>query len=228
MKNRQLPYIPIVMPRSKKYGSNYWNSRGLKVDRDVILYSDLEYDHWVRMETTPDVIEYCEQPLEINYVLNEKRHKTIFDMCALHKDGIRIFIEVKYEKDLKPTSRKYDVTMRQIEAQREWCRLNDVLHEVRTEKYIRTGPYAIENRLKILKSITNQKVPHFLQDVSDSIGNHKISIRNLCKNLMNLGLYDVFLACYWLYYIGTINVDLDSAIWNLDMEVWKVESNKNH
>lgn len=216
-----MPYTPIVMPRSKKYGNNYWNTKGPKVNREVILYSDLEYDHWVTIETDSDVSSYCEQPLEITYVLNGKQHRTIFDMCKLQKDVGQVFIEVKYEKDLQPNSRKYDGTMRQIEAQREWCRLNDKLYVVKTEKDIRTGRYAIENRIKILKSVTNQKIPDFLQDVDECIGYDKIRIGVLCKKLEHLTIYDVLLASYWLYYRGEIKANLDDTIWNLEMEVWK-------
>ncbi|KUP23755.1 hypothetical protein [Paenibacillus sp. DMB5] len=119
------------------------------------------------------------------------------------------------------------MTMRQIEAQKEWCWLNNVQHEVRTEKNIRTGPFTIENRIKILKSITNQEKPHFLQDVAECIDYEKISLKLLCNKLMKLSVYDVFLACYWLYYQGRLKADIDSAILNLDMEVSKIEPNKD-
>ncbi|WP_410768715.1 TnsA endonuclease N-terminal domain-containing protein [Fontibacillus sp. BL9] len=221
MNKRMLPYTPIVMPRNKKYGNNYWKMRGPKVNRNVILYSDLEYDHWVTVETDPTVITYCEQPLEITYVLEGKQRRTIFDMCVLKEDGNEYFIEVKYEKDLLSSSRKYDQTMRQIEAQKEWCRLKGKLHEVRTEKDIRTGPYAIENRIKVLTSISNSMASLSLQDISLCISSKKTSMRDLCNQLGSFNTYDVFLACYRLYYKGEIKADLESTIWNMDMEVWK-------
>lgn len=224
MENTLIPYTPIVMPRSKRYGNNYWGMMGPKVSyRDVILYSDLEYDHWVTVETDAKVKTYCEQPLEITYTLNGKRNRTIFDMC-LYENGSELFVEVKYEKELHPSNRNYDRVMRQLEAQKEWCRLNGKLHEVRTEKAIRSGRYSIENRIKILASVINHRHPMFIEEVSKSLDCTKRTMKEICYELSDTcSSYEVFLSCHWLYYKGIITADIDSKIWNYEMEVWKLE-----
>ncbi|WP_249659833.1 hypothetical protein [Lysinibacillus fusiformis] len=42
-------YNPLVTNISNKYGNIRWKSKSLKIDREVFLYSDLEYDNWLKM-----------------------------------------------------------------------------------------------------------------------------------------------------------------------------------
>ncbi|WP_339816310.1 TnsA endonuclease N-terminal domain-containing protein [Paenibacillus sp. FSL R7-0216] len=221
-KDRQ--YQPIVLPRNKRYGNNYWNARGPKVGyRDVILYSDLEFDHWLQTETDWRVSTYCEQPLEITYVCNEKRFTSIFDMWTLSKHGKITFIEVKYEAELNPKHSKYERTMRQIEAQREWCKQEGVHHEVRTEKQIRPNRFRNQNQLKILSTISNEKKPDHLEQILDKI-TVRTSISKLADELSSkFTSLEIQLACHWLYYEGKIDANLDMQIWSNEMEVWRNE-----
>lgn len=219
-------YTPIVLPRNKKYGNNCWDAKGPKVGmRDIILYSDLEFDHWLMVETDPNVLTYCEQPMEITYVINGKLHSTIFDMWILYKNGTELFVEVKYESELQSMHKKHDRTKRQIEAQRHWCTENGFNHEVRTEKSIRAGRYSIENKLKMISNIINLQKPRCVDTIQNSIvGRRKLS--DICKEWEGvINPYEVFLAAQWLCYEGTISADLNERIWGKEMEVWKSEQN---
>lgn len=221
--NTNSKYHPIVIPRNKKYGNNYWIAKGNKVgSRDIILYSDLEFDHWLNVECDPAVKTYCEQPLKISYVLNGKVHTTIFDMWILNKDGNETFVEVKYEKELNPSGKNYGHIKRQIEAQKEWCKLNNFRHEIRTESIIRVGRYSIENRLKLMSNINNLKKPTYIIDVANCITTRRKKIEEIYSDLCdNLAIDKIILATQWLYYDGEIIADLDSFIWGKEMEVWR-------
>lgn len=218
-------YRPIVIPRNKKYGNNYWISKGLKVgEREVTLYSDLEFDHWVSVETHPNVLTYCEQPLEIPYVTDGKLRTTIFDMWIRYKDGSEVFVEVKYEKELRSNDRKYERTKRQIEAQEQWCKTKGIRHEVRTEALIRAGRHTIENKVKMLSNVLNHPKPACLPIVEENITSQRTLVGELCIQLEGMVTpYDLLVSLQWLCYEGIIWAELDTTIWGNNMEVWKSE-----
>lgn len=222
----QSKYSPIVLPRNKKYGNNCWDARGPKVGlRDIVLYSDLEFDHWLTVESDPNVLTYCEQPLEITFAINGKLHSSIFDMWILYKNGTEIFIEVKYEAELLSEHKKYERTKRQIESQQLWCKEHGYLHETRTEKSIRAGKYKIENMLKMITNITNLHPPNSMSVIKECITG-RTQLSEVCKKLSgSIEPHDVLLAVQWLCYEGTISANLNGHVWGYEMEVWENEQN---
>ena len=58
-------YEPVLSRKSSHFGSNFWDCFSQKINRDVNFYSDLEYEHWILVETNPDIEYFCEQPLKI-------------------------------------------------------------------------------------------------------------------------------------------------------------------
>lgn len=44
-------YKPLITSASKRYGNNRWESFSNKLKRNVYLFSDLEYQHWLQIET---------------------------------------------------------------------------------------------------------------------------------------------------------------------------------
>lgn len=212
-------YTPIIMPRSSHYGNNYWNSDGPKVGmREVILYSDLEFDHWVLVETDPTVETYCEQPLEITYVIDGLLHSSIFDIWIKYRDGQLLFREVKYESELNPNDPRNQRTMRQIEAQKLWCDQNGYRYEVITEKTIRSSHFSLENRLKILSYIKNNPEPELASEILRYISSKPIRLEKLTiESTQPIGA--VLEACMWLLYKGDLTGDLDSQILSKNTEV---------
>ncbi|XOJ01493.1 Tn7 transposase TnsA N-terminal domain-containing protein [Paenibacillus polymyxa] len=223
-KNEFMKYEPIKVPRGKKYGSNYWIPRGNKVGKRTLeLYSDLEFEHWLTVETNSDVITYCEQPLEVTYLRNERIHKSIFDMWILNRDYSETFVEVKYERELTSTEPKYDRTKRQIEAQQEWCRKNNVTYEVRTEKTIRKGRHSIENRIAITSAVLNSKKPICTLEVLDCISLDRKKISDIFQGLSHYPEDQINLAIKWLYYEGHVCANIEDQIFGRNLEVYKCE-----
>jgi len=223
-RNEYIKYQPIKIPRSKKYGNNYWIPRGNKVGKRTLdLYSDLEFEHWLTVETNPEVIAYCEQPLEISYLRNGKMRKSIFDMWILNRDYSEMFVEVKYEKEMISLAPKYDRTKRQIEAQQEWCRKNNMAYEVRTEKTIRKGRHSIENRIAITSAVLNSNKPACTLDVLRSISWHKKTISDIFQELPHYPEDQVNLALKWLYYQGQVCANIEDQIFGKSLEVYKCE-----
>lgn len=110
---------PIEVKGRSHFGSNFWDAYSPKIKRDVNFYSDLEYDHWILVETDSRIKNFCEQPLKIEGLYNGKKAESIFDMWVQWDDGVNEFIEIKYSKDLIPKSKQYDRVKKQITLQQE-------------------------------------------------------------------------------------------------------------
>ncbi|MEC0107378.1 TnsA endonuclease N-terminal domain-containing protein [Paenibacillus taichungensis] len=221
-KNEFMKYQPIKVLRSKKYGNNYWTPRGNKVDKRIVeLYSDLEYDHWLLVDADPEVITYCEQPLEISYVLNGQLRTSIFDMWILKKGGAEIFVEVKYKMELTSKLPKHARTQRQIEAQREWCRMNNKHYVVRTEEDVRKGRHSIENRTSLCMAVVNSKKPVYSNEVLYFIPFKGITIKEIVQELPRLPVGEILLTLKWLLYEGKIKANMEDQLIGFEMEVWR-------
>ncbi|MCY9670669.1 Tn7 transposase TnsA N-terminal domain-containing protein [Paenibacillus alginolyticus] len=223
-------YTPIVVPRNKKYGNNYWNSDGPKVNmREVVLYSDLEFDNWVLTETDPTIKTYCEQPIEISFVFNGKLHSSIFDMWILRTTGKEEFIEVKYDIELRPEHRNFTRNMRQIQAQQEWCNIQGFSHKVMTEKEIRAFPVGLENRIKMLSDIKSRPYPVGTENILRVVNEVPKTIVQIYENLEGkYSIRDILSCCYSLSYYGKVFTNINEHIWSTRTEVWRNESNENY
>lgn len=214
-------YTPIVIPRNKKYGNNYWNSDGLKVGmREVTLYSDLEFDHFVDLETDPYVKTYCEQPKEISFVVNGELHTSIFDAWIQFMDDKEKFREVKYSVELNPKDPRNYRTLRQIEAQRNWCNENGFEYEVITEETLRKNHLALENKIKILSFVKNNPKPKHTEEVEQALANAKVIKLEDLEGKLELPYSLIFNASLWLLYSGKIKANLEKVILGKQTEVW--------
>lgn len=215
------------MPRSSKYGNNYWNSDGPKVDmREVTLYSDLEFDNFVRVETSPEIETYCEQYPEISYVLDGELHTSIFDMQIIYRDGRVTLREVKYESELVSDDSRNYRTLRQIEAQRTYCEENGIKYEIMTDKSLRKNRYELENRLKIFSHVKNNSLPGEASKLMKYIRHERLSFDTLTE-LALMPYVQVLEASFWLFYQGDVLINIEDSIICRQTEVWLSEQIKN-
>ncbi|MGZ0041361.1 TnsA endonuclease N-terminal domain-containing protein [Paenibacillus ottowii] len=220
-------HTPNIVPRSSKYGNNYWSSLGPKVGmREVTLYSDLEFDHWVRVETSPGVETYCEQYPKISYVFNGELHTSIFDMWVQMKNGTVKCCEVKYESELNPENPRNSRTLKQIEAQKIWCDNNGILHEIVTDKDLRKNHLELENRLKIISVVKNNAQPKCTEEIIKILTSERLSLKTLTEQ-SNIPFKDIHDACIWLFYRGIIDVNIDECIISMQTVVRLNESSES-
>ncbi|MGD7000766.1 TnsA endonuclease N-terminal domain-containing protein [Bacillus thuringiensis] len=137
-------YKPLITNISTTFGNNRWIAYSAKLQRNVLLFSDLEYEHWLIIESNPTIIDFCEQPLLMNAHINGKLMTSIVDMWVKYDTGHEEFIEIKYSSDL--TKQR---VINQIAIQKHWCNEHRFHHHVRTEEHIRTNRTLLSN-LKIL------------------------------------------------------------------------------
>ena len=91
-------YKPIPLNKSQKCGVGYWEGFSPKLRRDVTLLGDLEYDHWILVETNPLITFYCERPLEIVLPRNGKLIKSVPSLWVKYKDNSEVLIKVRYSR----------------------------------------------------------------------------------------------------------------------------------
>lgn len=148
-------YSPINIKRSMRYGNNYWEVYSPKLNRNVRLFSDLEYDNWVYIETNPNVVLFCEQPLKIKVLHEGKIKESIFDMWVLYNNNVEEFQEVKYISELNGSSKKSERSIKQIELQKKWCRDNDYNYVIKTDAEIRKNLTHLNNLKYIIGQVRN-------------------------------------------------------------------------
>ena len=156
-------YKPLITDSSKKYGNNRWLAYSNKIKRTVYLFSDLEYEHWLKIESDPDIIEFCEQPIKMEIIDNGKVISSIIDMWVKYKNDQEAFIEIKYRKDLSKIS-----VMRQIYIQEVWCKVNKTNHLIRTEDDIKMKPIKLSNLKFLIKQVNNFKQVNNSVDFNES------------------------------------------------------------
>ncbi|MED2035503.1 Tn7 transposase TnsA N-terminal domain-containing protein [Bacillus thuringiensis] len=145
-------YKPLITNANKKFVINRWISYSFKLQREVFLFSDLEYEHWLIIESNPTIIDFCEQPLLMNAHINGKFMTSIVDMWVKYNTGQEEFIEIKYVSDLIKQT-----VINQIAIQKHWCNEHRFQHRVKTEEHIRTNRMLLSNLKILVKGQKQQK-----------------------------------------------------------------------
>lgn len=99
------------MPRATKYGNNYWVRNSYKIKRPVEFYSHLENDHHLFVMCDPDIVDFCEQPLKMEFEVDGDIRTSIIDMWVKYRDGREEFREIKYESLFSTQKRKEKKTL---------------------------------------------------------------------------------------------------------------------
>ncbi|REE77754.1 TnsA endonuclease-like protein [Paenibacillus taihuensis] len=203
---------PLIRKRYGRYGNNHWMVYSFKLKRDVNLFSDLEYDHWILIESDYTIQVFCEQPAEAHI---EEDGVSIFDMWIKKVDGDEIFFEIKYEQDLND-----EAVAKQISIQKKWCELHGKKHQVRTEKDIRSNEKYLENLKDLLPYVLNNstiveidryKVLTQLKEGTKTVGE--------LNQELNIGLPRLYEAVACMIYSGDISASLDKEYFGFGTEV---------
>lgn len=141
---------PITMPRGSHYGSDYWIAYSSKLNRQVHLYSMLEYAYFLILEMDHSVEYFCEQPFKISWEVEGTLVSSIFDFWVYFSDGTTEFQEIKYSTELEGNDESAQRSQIQIKRQQKWCDDNNQKYKVVTDKDTYRGSFYINN-LKILQ-----------------------------------------------------------------------------
>lgn len=136
---------PIDIPRSTHYGSNFYTVYSNKIHRICHFYSNLEYYNFLSLEINPKVDKFCEQPLKIELLQENKLKHAIFDMWVLYRDGKEELQEVKYSDELIGDDPESLRSQEQIRREECWCKDNNIDFVIRTDKTIPKGRFFLNN-----------------------------------------------------------------------------------
>ncbi|EST55778.1 hypothetical protein T458_00060 [Brevibacillus panacihumi W25] len=215
-------YKPIQSKGRGHYGNNLWDAYSPKLNRMVRLYSDLERDHWVLIETNPNVRTFCEQPLKVSVPVEGRIVSTIFDMWVQWTNETESFIEIKYSNSFHQSHPNYEDVRVQTTAQKVWCLENKYEYIIRTEEEIRKNTLLISNMKRILSFIRNRSNPVETDcfQIMRSIQQHgKISAQQLEIMLPNISQSRIYEALSWLFYRSEIQANFEGDEFGPKMEV---------
>ncbi|EPR10214.1 TnsA endonuclease N-terminal domain-containing protein [Ruminiclostridium papyrosolvens] len=218
---------PVDMTRATHYGNNYFEVYSRKLKRIVKLFSSLEYANFLTLEMNPFVGKFCEQPLEIEIILEDKPKKAIFDFWVLYSDKREEMQEIKYLNELNEIDEKSSRSKEQIRRQKLWCEENKISHIIRTDKDIYAGRFYIKN-LEYLAAKSRRYIP--LEDnfyrslvLNTLKATKKITISDMVKfEILPIGHEMDYIS--YLYYEGIITMDIATRPIDGKMEVslWQI------
>ena len=132
---------------ARKIPLNYRHITGYiqsdKSDEYTHFEASLERDALILCEFDPNIEYFKTQPRRFNYLLNGKKHHYTPDIMVKYKDGVILYVEVKYREDLK----------------KSWTELKPkfkaAIKELKLEPYIRFKIWT-ENEIRstYLKNVT--------------------------------------------------------------------------
>ncbi|MBK5261036.1 MAG: TnsA endonuclease N-terminal domain-containing protein [Peptostreptococcaceae bacterium] len=216
---------PAKMTRTTNYGNNYWITESFKLNREIKLYSDLEYSNFLHVEVgDPNIIGFQEQPFSVLIEIDGIIEKTIFDMEVIFSTGEKELWEVKYLSELEGNSKASKRSKHQIEKQQKWCDENGYIYKVRTENDIYLGSEYINNLSYIFHQLKRM-------DISEAEMNSKVIINKL-KEFDRLKISDFvdeeteaiqcLQAVILMIYKGQVKADLFKNELNYNTEVYDV------
>lgn len=204
---------PLSMPRGTHYGSNYWEVYSVKMQRKACFFSNLEYENFLTLEMDPDVEFMCEQPLQIEIMVDGKLGKSVLDFWVKYRDGHEEIQEVKYSESLLSDSKDGIRAREQIRKQKAWCEENNILHTVRTELEIHTGEFTIENLSYIASRIRRYLPPNDNESYEKLLVGYlgackKTDIKTIIESGMLPVGDELSFLCY-MHYTGQIDLMID-------------------
>lgn len=211
---------PVWNPGRGCYGNNLWQTYSPKLGRNVKLYSDLEYHHWILVEATPDIVSFCEQPIKMWSRVEGKDRASYIDMWVQWRNGIEQYRELKYVKDIAQINSR-PLLERQLAIQVSWCKRHGLDHAVITDEQVHANKLLLRNWRLILSVLTNakgidlSKIQYSILKIIES--EREISIGNLQGRIIGSTATIIQAAIFDLIQRGQIKaplgvVDLTNAL----------------
>lgn len=216
-------YTPIDIKRNAWYGSNYWEAYSDKVKRTVRFFSELEYDNWILTETNTKVKTFCEQPLRIQCLFEEKKVESIFDMWVCYHDNYEEFLEVKYSKELDPNNPKAKRSIRQTTIQKYWCKENDKNYRIVTDEEIRSNPMYLSNLKQLLYFTRSQEKRdkiNYRDEVLKNILKQPSKIKDVLTNVAFIPKEQALRIIYTMILENKIASNITDEILSFETGVW--------
>lgn len=217
---------PVEISRSTHYGNNFFAVYSNKIHRVCHFYSNLEYYNFLSLEIDPKVDKFCEQPLRIELLQENKLKHAIFDMWVLYRNGKEELQEVKYYSELTGNDPESLRSQEQIRREEHWCKDNNIDFVIRTDKTISKGYYFLNNANTIAahlrRYVPTDDVYYNTLIINALEQNGELTIKDLiCNDLLPIGS-EISHLCY-MYEKGLIDLNINNLPLSNRTEVslWK-------
>lgn len=124
-----------------KHRSNLWLQYGSKIGRDVVLHSDVEYEHFLWLEADHEVSRYVLEPTPYIVALGLDNVRTRFDALVILRNGHRQLREIKAT----------DIGQEQINEREAQQRLAQEIAALGSFEYVRIGPAQLDIRAQLIR-----------------------------------------------------------------------------
>ncbi|MHB0865034.1 PDDEXK family nuclease [Paenibacillus sp. SEL3] len=175
-------YSPIK-EINNEMGRNRFFAFSRRLKREIRLYSPLQYDNWVMVETDLSVEYYCERPKKIVVSVAGEIIETVFDMwIKTEKEEIFIFLRNAYEININD-HRVKQKALKELLAQQIWCKEMKYKHRIITDEDIRSNLILLANKKTLIpyympiNELRNELYPLII----DKLCNEPTAIRELEK-----------------------------------------------
>ncbi|MBA2941060.1 hypothetical protein HZF08_22530 [Paenibacillus sp. CGMCC 1.16610] len=216
-----MDFIPISITQADKYRRGHWDGISIKVNRNIDLLGDLEYDHWIYVETDPNIKTFCERPKKIEGFINGKKIESIFSMWVKDESGVETFLKVRYASPYRTKKIKSTISSAEL-LEKCWCEENNFNYKVITDLDIRKNPIELSNKKLLLSFIKNRPLPidtdkHLIAKKITK----RITINELQTNLLGvIPPSRVTESISWMIYSGEIQSNMHEVAFGSKMEVW--------
>ncbi len=214
-----------IFKETKHYGNNRWFVFSPRLNREVCLNSDLEFDHYVLIEMNHKVADFCEYPFRIHGEVD-----TIPDMWIKWNDGVSELREIKYSNDLDFNSADYKPHIgAQINSQKKWCSENNQLHSVYTELEIRANLYYLKNMKQLFHYLTVPS-PEYRENcnkVLDRLNCKTMSFSDIYRERRDISETEITEAVARLVANGIVTGNFDECLIGSNTRVWCCAGNSD-
>lgn len=214
-------FTPIPLSKSEKTGIGYWEGFSPKLKRDVTLLGDLEYDHWLFVETNPSISNYCERPTFIKVITNGKVYTSKPSLWVKYKDNSESLIKV-IDIRMKHTKKIQD----EIYIEEYWCKEKNMSHNVIHNLEIRSNQTLLSNNKLLISIVSNRPSPididlHLISQFLSKERKHLYQIKErLIDRISEIRITE---AICWLIFQGKVESNMDKVPIGPKLEVWKSE-----
>lgn len=211
-------YNPIPLNKSQRCGVGYWEGLSPKLRRDVTLLGDLEYDHWILIETNPNIISYCERPIQLSSLINGKIVHSIPSVWVKYSDDSESLIKVRYSKSNPIKSKSID---QEIANEQQWCKDKNMGYCVVTENDIRSNALLLSNKRLIVSMVSNRLIPidTDIFQITHFINNQKVTLNKMFESF-SIPDSRIIEGICWLLFKGVLRSNLDQVPIGSKLEVW--------
>lgn len=209
-------YNPIPIKRNDNFRSNYWDAYSPTLKRDVCFLGQLNYEYWLFLELCPEVVSFCERPISIKGIVNNRIKKIILNFWVKYEDGTEVFVVIT-EKEKEIHQLIYN-----------WCQSNNHNYKFISKDDIRKNKLLIINAQKMLPYLHRSKTLDIdVHLVKKQIVSGRKSIRMIIHELeKNLTPQRTKEAIYWLVFEKKVDSDVYQKPLSLNTEVWKCQKER--